>query len=417
MRVDPADPAYDWAIYDALVKRADGEPDQGRVLDRLDAHVGDDVPGKKNRAPKPDERPAELRVRGGEALQRQLPPASRTARRCPAVTYWLAWNEPNNPVFLRPQFPTSGEAATGPSSPGIYAKICNAIWRGVHLTGSAARRSPAASRRRAGTTAASQPRASLSPIAFLRGMKRARRDASTSTRTTRTTASRRDARDGRRRLEGPTVDAREHQRCLISELTRLYGPKRVWLTEYGYQTNPPRPARSESRTRSRRAISRSAFAIARAHPRIDMMIWFLMKDEARTGRPAWQSGFCTASRTQEAGLDRVPPACASKAGRQRRRLSWRGPWLLNMRPRRGRRRPPEPRLRESATSAVDERRTSRCAVPRGGQRASPRCIVLDLAGLVLGIYAALVLRGLVYERRHAVSGACSGRPRPTGCRS
>ena len=26
---------------------------------------------------------------------------------------------------------------------------------------------------------------------------------------------------------------------LIREVTRLYGNKRIWITEYGYQTNPP----------------------------------------------------------------------------------------------------------------------------------------------------------------------------------
>src|SRR5207248_6357018 len=26
---------------------------------------------------------------------------------------------------------------------------------------------------------------------------------------------------------------------LIKEVTRLYGNKRIWITEYGYQTNPP----------------------------------------------------------------------------------------------------------------------------------------------------------------------------------
>ena len=36
-----------------------------------------------------------------------------------------------------------------------------------------------------------------------------------------------------------------------------------------------------------------AYAIARRNPRIDMMIWFLVKDERRSN--GWQSGFYTAS--------------------------------------------------------------------------------------------------------------------------
>ena len=36
-----------------------------------------------------------------------------------------------------------------------------------------------------------------------------------------------------------------------------------------------------------------AFAIARKNPRIDMMLWFLVRDEKRLG--GWQSGFYTVS--------------------------------------------------------------------------------------------------------------------------
>jgi hypothetical protein len=36
-----------------------------------------------------------------------------------------------------------------------------------------------------------------------------------------------------------------------------------------------------------------AYGIARRNPRIDMMIWFLVKDEARI--KGWQSGLYTAS--------------------------------------------------------------------------------------------------------------------------
>jgi hypothetical protein len=80
---------------------------------------------------------------------------------------------------------------------------------------------------------------------------------------------------------------------LIKELTRLYGPKRVWLTEYGYQTNPPDRAFGVSFVNQARYLTQ-AYAIARANPRIDMMIWFLVKDEARIGN-GWQSGLYTAS--------------------------------------------------------------------------------------------------------------------------
>jgi len=36
---------------------------------------------------------------------------------------------------------------------------------------------------------------------------------------------------------------------------------------------------------------KQAFAIARKNPRIDMMLWFLVRDEANLG--GWQSGLAT----------------------------------------------------------------------------------------------------------------------------
>ena len=50
------------------------------------------------------DRPAQLRLRRGEALQRHVhgrPTGRLAARRC---SEWLAWNEPNNPLFLAPQY-------------------------------------------------------------------------------------------------------------------------------------------------------------------------------------------------------------------------------------------------------------------------------------------------------------------------
>ena len=80
---------------------------------------------------------------------------------------------------------------------------------------------------------------------------------------------------------------------LIKELTRLYGNKRLWITEYGYQTNPPDRLFGVSFANQARYLT-LAYAIARRNPRIDMMLWFLLKDDPRIGQ-GWQSGFYTFS--------------------------------------------------------------------------------------------------------------------------
>jgi hypothetical protein len=77
---------------------------------------------------------------------------------------------------------------------------------------------------------------------------------------------------------------------LIKELTRLYGKKRVWITEYGYQTRPPDRAFGVSYAKQA-AYLRQAYAIARKNPRIDMMLWFLLRDQRSIA--GWQSGLLT----------------------------------------------------------------------------------------------------------------------------
>ncbi|MGB2953015.1 MAG: hypothetical protein WBB74_06455, partial [Gaiellaceae bacterium] len=93
---------------------------------------------------------------------------------------------------------------------------------------------------------------------------------------------------------------------LISELTRLYGSKRLWITEYGYQTNPPDPLFGVSWAKQALYL-KEAYAVARRNPRIGMLLWFLVKDEARIG--GWQSGFFTAAGKQKpsyAAFQRLP---------------------------------------------------------------------------------------------------------------
>ena len=86
---------------------------------------------------------------------------------------------------------------------------------------------------------------------------------------------------------------------LMKQLTRSYGArKRLWLTEYGYQTKPE--DRWVGVTWAKQAtFLKQAYAKARKHPRIDMLVWFLLEDEpdrngTAFGAPGWQSGLITA---------------------------------------------------------------------------------------------------------------------------
>ena len=106
---------------------------------------------------------------------------------------------------------------------------------------------------------------------------------------------------------------------LVREVTRLYGNKRIWITEYGYQTNPPDRIFGVSFVEPG-ALPDQAYGIAKRNPRIDMFLWFLLRDERRGGRglavgPAHRLG------REEAVLRGVPeaprvasPPCARPTG-------------------------------------------------------------------------------------------------------
>jgi len=284
--VNPADPAYDWTVYDALVKRAaDNRMKPVFSILWTPSWAGP----AKNMAPR---RMIDLRNFAFAAAKRYSgnfhPVPDGPA--LPAVRHWLAWNEPNNPVFLKPQFQRIGRRKYSLASPRIYAGMCNAIMSGVHLTGLAGEKVACGVTAPRGNNTGTQPRPSVSPLIFLRGLKRA--------------GARFDVYAHHPYYQhpnespikpppGPRAVTLGNINELLSELTRLYGRKHLWITEYGYQTNPPDRAFGVSWIKQARYVSQS-YAIARRNPRIDMMIWFLVRDESRIGN-GWQSGFFTAS--------------------------------------------------------------------------------------------------------------------------
>ena len=81
----------------------------------------------------------------------------------------------------------------------------------------------------------------------------------------------------------------------LSVLTKLlgkyYGNKKLWITEYGYQTRPPDRLFGVSWIRQAKYLTQ-AYKLARKNPRVTMMLWFLLRDEGRLG--GWQSGLFTA---------------------------------------------------------------------------------------------------------------------------
>src|SRR3954453_543051 len=206
----------------------------------------------------------------------------------PPVKEWLAWNEPNNPLFLAPQF--KGKTI---QSAVDYARICTAVFQGVHAPLIRSERAACGVTAPRGNNNPSSSRPSVSPLAFLRAVKKAGLKtfdawahhpyyAGPSDQPTTKPVTAKGA--------PATAVTLGNISDLIREVTRLYGNKRIWITEYGYQTNPPDRVYGVTYARQAAYLTQ-AFAIARKNPRIDMMLWFLLKDDPNLN--GWQSGLIT----------------------------------------------------------------------------------------------------------------------------
>jgi hypothetical protein len=77
---------------------------------------------------------------------------------------------------------------------------------------------------------------------------------------------------------------------LLKTVRRAFGPKRIWLTEFGFQTSPPDPLLGVSWTDQARFLSEAAQRAYLA-ARVDIHIQFLLRDEPELTR--WQSGLFT----------------------------------------------------------------------------------------------------------------------------
>jgi hypothetical protein len=301
---DPGDPNYNWALYDRLVRYA--ALSNIKVVFTILFTPGW-ANGGKARTVAPTN-PQTLQDFAYAAAERysgfftpptwqQDPTYGNGNTPLPVVTMWTAWNEPNNPIWLTPQYKkVSGKWIV--DSARQYAKICNAVYTGVHSVLISPERGHVPGEKVAcgvtgpkGNDAPTSGRASVDPLTFLSAAKRY------GMKKFDVYAHHPYADSGK---EAPSYVptgkfARRIQLgnlgVLMKLLTRLYGPKHLWITEYGYQTNPPDHTVFGTSWAKQALYMKQAYAMARKNPRIDMMLWFLIKDERSIG--GWQSGLET----------------------------------------------------------------------------------------------------------------------------
>jgi hypothetical protein len=198
--------------------------------------------------------------------------AYAAAKRFPWVHLWTAWNEPNGRTFAVPV------------SPRLYVqRVLNPAYASLH-------RASAANRVAGGVTSPRQTPTGMAPLAFMQGMAaaHARLDAY--------------AQNPYPVNRGETPDNSPCPGCgaftmaalptIRADVTRYFGAsKQLWLTEYGYQTNPPDRLLGVSYVRQAQYIGTAASRVWR-QPGVTMLIQFLVRDEPSVG--GWQSGLLTA---------------------------------------------------------------------------------------------------------------------------
>jgi hypothetical protein len=297
---DPRDAAYDWSLYDRTAYYAGANGIQ--LLFSITGTPRWANGGQSSN--RPPRNYTDLRKFAYAAAARYSGTyTGEDGRTLPAVRLWAAWNEPNNPAFLRPQFVRRGSKWVMQSA-AVYAKICNAVYNGVHETLFKGEQVACGVTGPRGNNNPSSSRPSASPIAFMKAAKNAgmkRFDAyahnpyygaPTETPTTKPSATRSG--------QAPTAVTFANIDTLITELTRLYGRKPLWITEYGYQTRPPDGQFGVSWALQAKYLTQ-AFSIARKNPRITLMLWFLVRDQPDLS--GWQSGLMTVDGRKKPSYD------------------------------------------------------------------------------------------------------------------
>jgi hypothetical protein len=287
---NPNDPAYDWSLYDRTVTYAT----------QYGIHVLFSVygtPSWANGGRGPNVAP----TRGTDLRNFALAAATRyggsfvgaDGKTIPAVKDWLAWNEPNNPVFLAPQYRRSGSTWVIQSAID-YAKICNALYNGIHASMTVNERVACGGTAPRGNNNPNSTRPSVSPLAFVRAVKKSGLktfDAWAHHPYYAGPADQPTTKPVTAKGAPATAVTLGNITDLITLVTQLYGNKRIWITEYGYQTNPPDSIFGVTYAKQAAYLTQ-AFGIAKRNPRIDMMLWFLLRDDPNPN--GWQSGLITA---------------------------------------------------------------------------------------------------------------------------
>jgi hypothetical protein len=212
-----------------------------------------------------------------------------TGQVLPAVTRWEAWSEPNTTSHLKPQY-TCRCTKAKPASPKIYAKILKAIYTGVHSAGTHAgiQETVAGGATKPNYSGPKTYEPAVAPLRFALELGKFHPPLDVYSHHPYRT----DLGKKKNQVANPNDIAFADLPRLIKGLDKAFPRKHLhlWITEYGLQTKPPDAFQGVSLSYQSQQLRRNV-AAARANPRIDMLVWFLIRDEAV--RKPFAGGFQT----------------------------------------------------------------------------------------------------------------------------
>jgi hypothetical protein len=300
---DPGDPAYNWDIYDRLVRFA--AQYKVKIVFTILFTPGWANHDKGRTFPPTNYR--DLRDFAYAAAERYsgfwAPPTSQQDPKnatsdeiLPKVNFWTAWNEPNNPIWLSPQYRKVGGKYQIESA-REYVQICRAVSQGVHGVLISPERGKVPDEKVAcgvtgprGNNSPKSFRPSIDPLSFMRALKRDGLKAKDFDVYAHHPYPLRPSETPTSPPPSRTSVVMGNINTMLRQISALWGAKHLWITEYGYQTRPQDRVLGVTYAKQASYL-KQAYAIGRKNPRIDMMLWFLLKDEPAQGN--WQSGLMT----------------------------------------------------------------------------------------------------------------------------
>ena len=230
-------------------------------------------------------------------------------RRYPTVTRWSIWNEPNQGGWLTPQWKKSGHSHI-PASPTIYRNLVRAATAALAATGHGRDQILLGETAPIGRTSGSYSKRSLAPADFYRELfcldRRGHRLGGRAARSRGCRSFRRLAVTGvahhpYTRGAGQSLSRRVGSGDItlahISRLStwinrgahqrRIPGRLPIWITEFGFQTNPPDRFAGTSLGNQAKWLNQSDW-LAWRNPRIHSTGQYEMRDERSSG--AFQTG-------------------------------------------------------------------------------------------------------------------------------